>query len=192
MLTPAQRAWIDHLSDTEQIRIIPYDVSVPERFERIRERIREILGDEFPAEHHGATSFGISGQDEIDVYVPVPVDRFDETVGRLSEVLGEPGSLYLSDRARFTIEDDGKRVDIFPINKDHENWKATLAFERCLREKPEVLARYREMKESCDGLSVREYYRRKYEFVDEVLSKTSIDSRRSEGSKNRDDESGYK
>jgi GrpB-like predicted nucleotidyltransferase (UPF0157 family) len=169
MLTPEQQKWIDHLSDTELIRIFPFDPTTTEKFIRVRERIRAILGDEFPAEHHGATSFGISGQDEIDVYVPVPADRFDETVTKLTEVLGLPRSHYPMNRARFVIEEDGKHVDIFPINQDGKNWQATLVFESHLRTHPDDLDRYRELKESGDGLSVREYYRRKYEFVNEIV-----------------------
>jgi len=178
MLTSEQEVWINHLSDTDCVHIIPYDTKAPEIFERIRKRIRSILSDTYPIEHHGATSLGISGQDEVDIYIPVPPEHFDSVVARLSRELGEPGSVYAGNRARFTLFEERKRIDIFPINREHENWKATLAFERHLRTHADELDRYRDLKESGNGLSVREYYRRKYEFIDTILSTSGFGVRR--------------
>ena len=172
MLTPEQEKWINHLSDQDVIKIIPFDPTAEEKYKKVRQRVHEALGDKIPIDHHGATSLGISGQDEIDVYIPVAQTRFDLMIDPLKSIFGEPKSLYPLDRARFVTEEDGKHVDVFLINKEHDGWKNMVRFEAYLRLHPEALEAYRKLKEDSNGLSVREYYRRKIEFINDVLSKT--------------------
>jgi GrpB-like predicted nucleotidyltransferase (UPF0157 family) len=71
MLTPAQEKWLEHLSDMDSVEICPADSKAREKFLEIKRRIQSELGDEVPIEHRGSTSFGISGQGELDVYIPV-------------------------------------------------------------------------------------------------------------------------
>jgi len=40
-----------------------------------------------------------------------------------------------------------------------------------LKENPEALERYRKLKEEAAGVNTGEYYRRKIEFINEILSK---------------------
>lgn len=173
MLTPEQEQWVNHLSDIKTIAIFPFDPTCEEKFLVIKNKVQDILGTDQPAEHHGASSLGISGQDEIDMYVPVaPVD-FDAVIEKLKPIFGEPGSYYQLQRARFTTYLEGKRIDIFVINKDHVSWYEMLAFENYLRIHAEALEEYRKLKEFLAGKSVREYYRSKTEFINGILSKVS-------------------
>ncbi len=48
---------------------------------------------------------------------------------------------------------------------------APLKFENYLKEHPQALEEYRKLKELGDGLSTREYYRRKIEFINDILEK---------------------
>lgn len=169
MLTPEQEKWIDHLSDTDTISIVPFDATAEEKFRKVKMKIQEALGAGTRVEHHGATSLGISGQDEIDVYIPVSPTGFDSTVASLKALFGEPRSYYPAKRARFVTEEAGKHIDIFPINQESSDWKNLVQFETYLLEHFEKLDEYRELKESGNGLSVREYYRRKTLFINEVL-----------------------
>lgn len=171
MLTSEQEKWINHLSDTDVVTVIPFDSSTAEKFELVRARIQEALGEHVRVEHHGATSLGISGQDEIDVYLPVSPARFDALVESLKPLFGEPRSFYPLKRARFVTEEDGKHIDIFPINEESDDWKNLVKFETILRSDPAKLEAYKILKESGNGLSTREYYRRKLEFINEILKK---------------------
>ena len=170
MLTEDQERWVMHLSDEDAIVIIPWDPTAQAKFEQVRETIRAALGADARVEHRGATSLGISGQDEIDVYVPVPPEAFDLTVARLREVFGEPGSHYPMRRAHFVTFVDGKHVDVFAINDQDDGLLLGLAFEARLRSDPALLEAYRLLKENGHGLSGREYYRRKFEFVNAVVA----------------------
>lgn len=173
MLTAEQEKWIAHLSGVNKISIIPFDPTAEVKFQRVKRRVQNVLGDGIPVEHHGATSLGISGQDEIDVYVPVSPSRFNLLVEPLKSLFGEPRSLYPLERARFVTEQDGKHVDVFLINEEHGGWKNAVVFENYLRSHPDALEEYRILKESGNGLTVREYYRRKIEFINDILSRAN-------------------
>ena len=84
MLAPEQEKWIAHLSNEKKIEIIPYDPATNQRFEALRQRIHSALGNGVEVVHRGATSLGISGQGELDVYLPVLPENFDAMVSPCS------------------------------------------------------------------------------------------------------------
>jgi GrpB-like predicted nucleotidyltransferase (UPF0157 family) len=170
MLSPEQEKWIAHLSEQEQIKIIPLDLTAQVKFEAVKKKIATVLGKEQRVVHRGATSLGISGQDEIDIYVPVSEKEFNSSIAPLSSIFGEPHSLYSLNRARFVTQEDGKHITVFLINDACDAWLNGVKFENYLRSHLDALDAYRQLKEDGNGLSVREYYRRKIEFINEVLS----------------------
>jgi GrpB-like predicted nucleotidyltransferase (UPF0157 family) len=88
MLTLDQLKWINHLRDDDKIKIIPFDSTADQKFALVMDQIKKALGEDIQAEHRGATSLGISGQDEIDVYLPVPGNKFESLLLPLSKLLG--------------------------------------------------------------------------------------------------------
>jgi GrpB-like predicted nucleotidyltransferase (UPF0157 family) len=171
MLTDEQEKWVNNLSGVDVIKIIPFDPTCQEKFEKVREIIRSRFGEAVRVVHRGATSFGISGQDEIDVYVPVLPGDFDGFIDKLSELFGQPKKVYPLNRAHFITHDSGKHIDVYLINEEAPSWLEGLKFEDYLRSHPEALEEYRILKEKGAGLSVREYYRRKIEFINDILNK---------------------
>lgn len=171
MLNSDQQKWIDHLSDVDKIVIKPYDPTCIEKFEKVENIIQKNLGNEVELKHCGATSWGISGQDEIDTYLPVPEANFDKYIPKLEKLFGKPRSHYPLKRARFVTEIDGKHIDVFLINSETDGWTNAVKFESFLRKNPKWLDKYRRLKEDGDGLSVKEYYRRKIEFINSILKK---------------------
>jgi GrpB-like predicted nucleotidyltransferase (UPF0157 family) len=171
MLREDQKKWIDHLSGDSKIKIVPFDSSSQEKFEKVKLLIQSKLGNEVQVEHRGATSFGISGQDEIDIYIPVSPDKFNEYLDPLTELFGEPQSYYALERAKFVTSEAGKHVDVFLMNRECRGWIDGIKFENYLKEHSQALEEYRKLKESGDGLSTREYYRRKIEFINDILEK---------------------
>lgn len=169
MLREDQKKWIDHLSDDSKIKIVPFDLSSQKKFEKVKLLIQSKLGNEIQIEHRGATSLGISGQDEIDIYIPVLSEEFNKYINPLTELFGEPRSHYALERARFVTFENGKHIDVFLINKEGVGWIEGLKFENYLKGHPQALEEYRKLKESGNGLSTREYYRRKIEFINDIL-----------------------
>lgn len=171
MLTDAQQEWVNHLSDTDKIEIFPYDPMVEEKFEKIKSEIESVIGTEFEVLHRGASGLGISGQKEIDVYIPVPPERIEELTTKMETVWGRPKSIYPTERTKFYRYIDGTKIEVMITNKDHESWMNGEKHFYYLKQNPEALERYKKLKEDGGGLSVREYYRRKIEFINEILSR---------------------
>jgi len=169
MLTPEQEKWINSLSD-RQVVIVPYDDRSERLFNEVKKEIHNLLGPEVKVEHVGASSLGISGQNEIDVSIVINKDKFDEYISKLETVFGPVKAKYV-DRVRFEEKKEGKKIDLKLIDVDHSNYKKSKVFENYLKNNPEELERYKLIKEESNGQTVKEYYRRKTEFINEVLLK---------------------
>lgn len=173
MLTVNQKKWLAHLSDEDRIIIVPFDPTAEQKYQSIRQKIQNILGKDIPVQHRGATSLGISGQDEIDIYIPVSPTKFNSLINPLQNIFGPPKSLYPLERARFVTEENGKHIDVFLINKNHDGWINSVKFENYLKSHPKALDEYRNLKEDGNGLTVREYYKKKTIFINKILKKAA-------------------
>jgi GrpB-like predicted nucleotidyltransferase (UPF0157 family) len=169
MLSEKQKAWLNHLSDTNKVKITPYDPKVKEIFNGQKQEIQSVLGEDAVILHEGASAWGISGKGDIDIYIPVLVTEFNNTFKKLKLSLGEPGSYYQDERVRWNTELDDTEVEIFLVNQDATFWKDSLVFWDYIKSHPETLEEYRKIKEAAEGTSTREYYTRKVEFINKVL-----------------------
>jgi GrpB-like predicted nucleotidyltransferase (UPF0157 family) len=173
MLSTKQQEWVDHLSNDGKIKIVPYDPSCEEKYESIKEEVQKEIGEKNPVLHMGASDMGISGQDEIDIYVPVSPGKFNEIVSKIEKLFGSPESHYELERARFSTEIEGKHIDVFVINKESYGWISNVKFHTYVKSKPVALEEYRKLKESMNGLGTRDYYREKIEFINKIIEKIS-------------------
>jgi GrpB-like predicted nucleotidyltransferase (UPF0157 family) len=170
MLTKEQKEWLNHLSDTEKIDIIPYNPQNKEVFKLIKNDLVKILGKERIL-LCGSTFLGISGQGEIDLYIPVAKKHFNSYLKKLILYLGKPGSIYEFRRVRFVKFIEGIKIEIFLINKNSKDWTNSRKFENFLRQNPKYLFEYEKLKSKCNGLSVKQYYTAKVEFINKILKK---------------------
>ncbi|MCX6740561.1 MAG: GrpB family protein [Candidatus Parcubacteria bacterium] len=175
MITTEQQQWLDHLSDTETVTIVPWDPTCENKFLQIKKQIQDLLGQLQAVEHRGASSLKISGQDEIDIYIPVLSEEFDRIVNHIANLFGNPRSNYPLKRARFVTSIDGKHIDIFVINQNDNGWIDSEKFNELLLANHSMLDEYRKLKENASGKNVRAYYKEKIEFINKVLSQTKSD-----------------
>jgi GrpB-like predicted nucleotidyltransferase (UPF0157 family) len=174
MITPEQEKWLSHLNDNDSIKIYPADSKAGEKFEKIKKQIQSVLGEKINIVHKGATSLGISGQGELDVYIPVPPENFDSMIVSIEKIFGKAGSLYPLERARFITSVDDTKVELFVINEKRDGWINSCKFEKYLKENSGALEEYKKLKESGQGLSTQKYYRRKVEFINDILEKDKV------------------
>ncbi len=170
MITREQKKWLSQLSNTKIVEIVPYDPKVKSVFEKVKQEIQSFMNGA-QVIHRGSTALGIAGQGEIDLYIPVLKNNFDKNLKKLIIHFGEPGSIYPFKRARFVKYIDNTKIEIFLINKEDENYKNSVKFENYLKENPESLKKYEELKRESNGLTVQEYYRIKIEFINGILAK---------------------
>ena len=117
---------------------------------------------------------GIPGKGELDVYIPVDPGQFDSTVLQVEKLLeGAPKSLYPLDRARFITLTDGIEDEVFVVNKEGKSCGKNLIFEEYLKNNPDALNAYKNLKTNNEGLSVRAYYTAKESFINDILDKVS-------------------
>lgn len=175
-LTAKQKQWIEHLSNESKITIVPFDTNAEKIFQSVKKIIQKNTDIQEVA-HGGATALKISGQDEIDIFVPILNNQFKQYTKELSKLFGNPKSIYKEERVRFTFKKQNKRIDVFLVNKRKSNWKNHIIFETYLKTHPKELLRYKRLKEQGSGLSTREYYREKIEYINAILKKGEKENR---------------
>jgi len=158
------------LSDSDSVRVAPYDPKVKIVFKKIKTELVGVLG-QVPISHKGSTALKIAGQGEIDLYVPVAKKDFNLYLDKLKKFLGEPNSIYDLRRARFLKYLDGIKIEIFVINRNSPDWKNSLQFENYLKSHLEALRAYEKLKIDHAGQSTQKYYTKKIEFINEILEK---------------------
>ena len=171
MITKEQEIWLSRLDDTNSIEIFPYDTEAGAKFQRIKRLLRSVIGEELDIVHRGASNLGISGQKEIDIYIPVDAEIFNSLISPLESVFGKPRSHYPLERVCFVSTVDGTKTEIFVINNKSKGWLDGVMFENHLQENKEALDAYRILKEEGHGLSTQAYYRKKIEFINNIVSK---------------------
>lgn len=169
MITKEQQIWLNHLSDNTKISIISYNPETRKVFKIIKDELIEVLG-KTRISHRGSTNLKISGQGEIDLYIPATKKQFDVQLEKLISYLGQPSSLYPLKRARFIKYINNIKIEIFLINKNDSGWKESVVFEEYLKHNRKALLEYEKIKSRCNGFSVKEYYTKKTIFVNKILS----------------------
>lgn len=174
MLSSKQKHWLAQLSDTDKVKIVPYNPKTKDVFKKQERLIQSALGKESVVLHEGASAWGISGKGDVDIYIPVKVKSFNKVYEKLRSLLGDPGSYYQDERVRWNKVDDAIDVEIFLVNKEADFWKESIIFWDYIKSHHEALEKYRELKEKANGSSTRKYYTKKIEFYNEILNtKTS-------------------
>lgn len=172
MLTKEQEKWLSHLGDENKIDIIPYNPKTKAVFKIIKKDLIKLLG-KTRISHRGSTALKISGQGEIDLYIPATKKNFNIYLDKLIKYLGQPGGLYPLERVRFVKYIDGIKIEIFLINKNNSGWKNCIRFERYLKKNPKSLCEYERLKTIIRGVSTRKYYTVKTKFINKILKLAS-------------------
>lgn len=170
MLTKDQKEWLNHLSDSNFIKITPFEPKIIEVFKSEREFLQSFLDPSQEVLLRGSSYLEIPGKGEIDIYIPVSPKNFNPTMEKLINHLGMPESVYPEERVRWNkIKDRDTVVEYFLIDRTLDSWKSMVLFEEYLLAHPESLKEYIKLKESSPGLTSRAYYTKKLEFMNKIL-----------------------
>jgi GrpB-like predicted nucleotidyltransferase (UPF0157 family) len=77
--------------------------------------------------------------------------------------------LYPNERSRFNFRIDDIDIELFLINKESDGWRKGNQFEEYLKNNTDALKEYMKIKEESEGVTTREYYRRKLEFMNKIF-----------------------
>ena len=169
MLTQAQQRYIQTIPEEKTVKIYPYDPKLKDIAEEFIQKAH--LGDpNLEVLFMGASGLGISGQGDIDLYALNPTRDLNKYSLRLTEQFGEPKSKSQTSIA-WEFESEGHGVEFYLTDPNSPEMQEQIKIFKMLKDNPELLKEYEQLKQECDGLPFREYQRRKYEFYNKILEK---------------------
>lgn len=167
MLTPEEEEYLTKLSDTELVDVQPYDPKVGEIAGELIRKVSEKSPD-LEVVFIGASALKISGQNDIDIYCLASPKNFEKYLPAIKNLFGEPSSTS-QDSIAWKMERDGLDVELYLTNPESPSMARQLKVFQLLKDNPQLLAEYQQLKLQANGHSVRDYQRQKYEFYNKIL-----------------------
>lgn len=150
----------------QQVEIAPYDPAV----KKIGERLVTQMHDACPGlkiHFLGSAVLGIAGQRDIDLLAAADPSQFHRYIAGISSVLGPP-----SKRRRTFMEwqtnREGCAVELLLADPESPLLTGPLKTFRKIKSDPSLIGRYEKLKLSSNGVSIREYKRRRLAFFNMI------------------------
>ena len=167
MLTKNQRKYLETISESEIAVIKPWDHKTTEIANELMEKIKSATPD-LDVLYTGASALGIPGQNDIDFNILSPTQDFNKYLLDLIKVLGQPQKVG-EKNVRWEIVKDGYNIDVYLADADSRETREQKLVFMLLKDNPKLLEEYKDIKEASNGLPLREYMRRKYEFYNRII-----------------------
>jgi len=167
MLNESQLKYLSILPDDKSVQIGAHDIEAQKVGEKVREEIRKAVPD-LEVYFTGATSLGLAGMNDVDISIVSRPEDFDKYLPEIISILGEPLKRS-AQNIRWEIVRGGYPVDVHMTDGNSRGWCDHKKIYELLRDNSDIAKEYEKMKLSCDGLSVKEYQKRKYEFYNRYL-----------------------
>jgi hypothetical protein len=165
MLTHSQRKYMAGIPENASPDIQPWDPDAAKYARNLIAKLKRATGLEIF--WGGSLALGILGQNDIDLTLFSEPKDFKKYLPGAVAVLGEP-QYRLTDKMLWRTTKDKYKVDAYLGSKNAESARADLFFTDSLKNNPALLQEYVSLKEK--GSSAREYYKRKNEFYNRVLT----------------------
>lgn len=165
MLTLNQEKYLFKIPEDKKVRIVPYNPKVKEVVDDIKKKILD-EGINLEVAHMGASALGISGQGDIDLYILCKEEDFHVYIPLLEKIFGSkvPGISI----NKWDLSINGFEIEMYLTDPKTPSMKEQIQVFEKLKSDKELLNEYESIKSSADGLSFREYMRRKYEFFNKI------------------------
>jgi hypothetical protein len=154
--------------ESSPIAIHPFSPVNLQTAEKIISHIRSLCPD-LPVYLIGSTGLQISGRGDIDLYASAPSARIPSLSDQLSVYLGLPCKIRPKFR-EWCLKIDGYLVEFVLIDPQTMRFKKQIRLFNILKNHPDLLHEYENIKVSSVGLSSKEYEWRRMEFFNRILS----------------------
>lgn len=121
----------------------------------------------------GSASFGIAGQNDIDLLIDCDPNDFSKYTPFLNSLFGKPDRV-LEKELNWHIKKDGMDLEVMLIDPKHHVRNTLVTTYLSLKDSPELLKMYESLKLSSNGISQREYKKRRIEFFNWVEKQKRI------------------
>jgi GrpB-like predicted nucleotidyltransferase (UPF0157 family) len=155
-------------SKHKKIKIAPYDPAVSALGRSLVARIQK----KYPSlEVHfiGSPAHKIAGQRDIDLYVTCPKEHMARYVTFCSTLFGAPEKIRPS-YIEWHTKIRSCEVEVIMGEKHNRIIEGPLAVYQILKKFPRLLSQYEKLKLRSNGVSEREYKRRRLEFFDDIYA----------------------
>ena len=165
MLTREQERYLQNLPEAKANKLMvikPYNPKTKIIAQRILTMIKDVIP-EADARFMGASALGISGQNDVDIYI-MCMDRMkDDYHSKLGTILGKTA------RNEWTWEEEGVEISVYLSDPDDKNFREQIEIFEVFTHNPKALREYELLKESMNGKTYREYQIAKYGFYNRAL-----------------------
>lgn len=147
----------------------PWTPKLKETSEKLIDRIQAVAP-ELEVLFMGAAALGLPGKNDIDLDILCNISDITTYTEALLPILGVPKETSRALTA-WEFQLDGFEIDVILSDPTISHVPLQQKCFEILKANPELLTKYRKLKEACNGLPYAEYERRKVAFFeDEVLS----------------------
>lgn len=170
MLTEGQKNYLNKLSTERSqsiVRILPFNPQTQSAAQGVIDKIKTLIP-KVDVRFMGASALGISGQNDVDVYLVTREDRQAEYLSKLQTLFGEQQK-----KNKWNWYKDGIEISVYLSNPDDQKFKEQLDIFDLFKNNQKILREYERLKKSPDGKTYKEYQTAKYEFYNRVLGISS-------------------
>lgn len=167
MLTRDEINYLNKIPTHQMVAFHSYDPETPNIVAGFINKIKSV-GQALEVIHLGSSSLGISGQGDIDLSILIPKDKFSGYTAKLKKVLGEPVSGISIILWKFNKQ--GHDIEICLADPKDPSTDRQLKVQEILKNNPDLLKEYAELKEKMSQKTYREYQQKKYEFYNRILN----------------------
>ena len=167
MLTKDEKDYLSKIPIGRKVSIYPFDPKIKTIAEEVVTSIKKIYPS-LKVTHMGASALEISGQNDIDIYAFSNPKNFDEYLPGLIKLFREPLHKHETfcewkfKKGRFDIE-------FYLTAKDSETMQKQIKVFETIKNNPDLLKEYENLKSCMNGKSFREYQKKKYEFYHRII-----------------------
>lgn len=167
VLTKDDLDYLARIPDGKRAVIKPFDPKAKKLGEEVIKKIRRTLP-YLEVKFMGSMMLGISGQQDIDIYVISKARDFARHIPALTKLFGKPNHIY-KDYISWDVEKDGHLIDLYLMDPQRPSMIKQLKIYETLKKNKKLLAEYEKMKEKMKGKPLRKYQQRKLEFFNNVV-----------------------
>lgn len=149
------------------VHILPFDRNINENGKNLVNKIHNAHPD-LVVHFVGSASLKIAGHKDIDLLAECDPKDFEKYIPVLVKIFGKEYKRR-NQFVEWHTKYKGSDVQLMLIDPKHRTFKDLMAMYKLFKTNKQLLTRYKNIKNECEGKSLREYKRRRMEFFNQVM-----------------------
>lgn len=167
MLTENEEKYLKTIPEDKMANVRSFDPKVRVVGNKIVQNINNKIP-ELEVLFMGASALGIAGQNDIDLNILSTPNKYKNYLPPLIQMFGKPAKTN-PNLVKWEFIKDGFEVELYLTDKDSPELQRQIKTFNILKNNQALAKEYEDIKLRSNGLSFREYMRRKFEFFNKIL-----------------------